>query len=489
MSARYHRSMGWRLRKTIHSSWRIALASLLFVGGVSSAIWLQTPPYIGAILLLPMLGVLFIQRVYALPLIAFLSAATGNAYGSLHLLGREKYTQFIGQEAIVKGRVKEDVGRGGSGGVSIQLDTVSIHGVSLPGSLLVTGRTDGGALRGDIIEVKGKVKESFGSFPATVTITSIVSIERQQLGDIGRVVRDSFADKIRTVIPEPQASLGIGFLTGQKSALPADLADALKIAGLTHIVVASGYNLTILVRLTRKLLIKMSKYLSAISSGIMIIAFVAITGLSPSMTRAGLVSGMSLLSWYYGHTFHPFVLLPLAAAITVIAQPSYVWGDMGWQLSFSAFMGVMVVAPLLQTYFFGNKEPGTLRQILGETIAAHMVTIPIIALSFGTISNVAIIANILVVPLVPLAMLLTFICGMGAIVSLPFIEWVAAPTTWLLTYMTNIATFVSEIPWAQSQLSLEPIAWLGYGLALALACVWMWRKTRYSFRDSQALLC
>jgi competence protein ComEC len=220
----------------------------------------------------------------------------------------------------------------------------------------------------------------------------------------------------------------------------------------------------------------------------MIAAFVMVTGLSSSMTRAGLVSSMSLLSWYYGHAFHPFVLLPVAAAITVAIQPSYVWGDLGWQLSFSAFVGVMVVAPLLQTYFFGNKEPGTFRQILGETLAAHIVTVPILAISFGTMSNVAIIANILVVPLVPLAMLLTFLCGIGAIVALPFIELLATPTSWLLGYMTNVAIFVAELPWAQSKLEVAPSMWVVYGIVLAALCYWTWRKTNYNFRKGEALM-
>lgn len=481
--------MAWWLKYEVHSSWRVALASLMFVVGVCLALWVTISPYLGAGLLLPLLGILFVNKVYILPIIALVAAIVGLAYGSLHLMGRDRYGPFVGREATIRGRIKEDIGHSSSGSLSVQLDTVSIDGVSLPGSILVSARSVGGALRGDIIDIQGKVREGFGSFPASVTMSKLIAIERHPYGDVGRVVRDWFADKVRTVIPDPQASLGIGFLTGQKSALPTDLADALKIAGLTHIVVASGYNLTILVRLARKLLLKISKYLSAVSSGIMILSFVAITGLSPSMTRAGLVSGMSLFSWYYGHAFHPLVLLPVAAAITVIVQPSYVWGDMGWQLSFSAFMGVMIVAPLLQTYFFGNKEPRMFRQILGETIAAHIVTIPIIALSFGTVSNVAIVANILVVPLVPLAMLLTFICGMGAIFAVPIIEWIAIPTSWLLGYMINVATYVAELPWAQSQLNLDPIVWLGYVVAVCLACFWMWRKTRYSFRDSQGLLC
>jgi len=481
--------MVWWVKRDIHSSWRIALAALSFVAGVSAALLIELPMLLGAILIVPMIAIIFIRAVYVLPLIALGWVCIGISYGSLNIVGRGMYDSVVGGNSTIRGKVKEDISKSSSGSFSLQIDNVTIDDIAFPGVILVTGRTTGGALRGDVITLSGKIREGFGSFPASVTMNTIISVERYGFGDVGRVVRDWFADKVRAVLPEPQASLGIGFLTGQKSALPSDLSDALKVAGLTHIVVASGYNLTILVRLARKLLLKVSKYLSAVSSGAMIVAFVAITGLSPSMTRAGLVSSMSLLSWYYGNAFHPFVLLPVAAAITVAVQPSYVWGDMGWQLSFSAFMGVMIVAPLLQTYFFGNKEPGTFRQILGETIAAHIVTIPIIAISFGTVSNVAIIANILVVPLVPLAMLLTFMCGLGVIFTIPFIDWIATPTSWLLSYMTHVATFVSEIPWAQAELNAAPIVWAGYVAAVVVTCVWMWRSTRYSFRDSQGLLC
>lgn len=143
----------------------------------------------------------------------------------------------------------------------------------------------------------------------------------------------------------------------------------------------------------------------------------------------------------------------------------------------------MVVAPLIQAYFFGRAPPGVLRQILGETIAAHLVTIPVIALSFGVISNVAIIANLLVVPLVPLAMLLTFICGIGVMVGLPFISMIALPTSWLLEYMIGVARFVSEIPWAQSEIGIPPVLWGFYVLGLCAVCYWMWRGSKYSFRN------
>ncbi|MGH7218591.1 MAG: ComEC/Rec2 family competence protein [Candidatus Microsaccharimonas sp.] len=478
----------WWYKRKVHVSWLVALICAGFVAGVALAMALHVS-FVGAAMgLLCVVMAFFFRYMWVLPFAGVAAVIFGLGYGSAHFAERGAYARWFGKVVQVTGRVKEDPSKSPSGSYSVQLDSVEVNNQKQSGFLFVSTRSLNGMKRGDVISGAGQMKDGFGNFPASVSLTKITSIVRHDFGDVGRVVRDWFADSVRTLIPEPQASLGIGFLTGQKSALPEELSESLKIAGLTHIVVASGYNLTILVRMARKLLLKVSKYLSILSSSLMILAFMAVTGLSPSMTRAGLVSGLSLLSWYYGHVFHPFILLPIAAAITIALQPSYVWGDLGWQLSFSAFAGVMIVAPLLQAYFFGSKEPGVFRQILGETIAAHFVTVPIIALSFGTLSNVAIIANLLVVPLVPLAMLLTFICGLGAIFSVPFIEYVAVPTTWLLGYMTNVATFVSELSWAQSQVVLPGLAWAGYAAALAFACWWMRRKTGYNFQNGEILV-
>jgi competence protein ComEC len=479
--------VGWWFRQLVHSSWGIAVLCATFVIGVWLALLLRVPIWLG-VAVLPLVAVSFWHlRVYILPILACSGLCIGLGYGSAALGERDAYAFYIGHSVTLFGKVKEDPSRSSSGQLSLQLDTVDIEGTQLPGNVLVSVAARD-IKRGDIVRVTSLLKPGFGSFPASMSRAAVLSVVRPVPGDVGRVVRDWFADKVRQHIAEPQASLGIGFLTGQKSALPDDLSDALKVAGLTHIVVASGYNLTILVRMARRLFVRFSKYLAAVSSGVMIIMFMAITGLSPSMTRAGLVSGLSLLAWYYGHRFHPLILLPFAAAITVAIQPSYVWGDLGWQLSFAAFAGVMIVAPLLQQYFYGQKEPGVFRQILGETIAAHVVTVPIIAIGFGVVSNVAVIANVLVVPLVPLAMLLTFISGIWTITGLPFVWLAATPTEWLLAYMTNVATFVSELSFAQSALQLEPWVWGVYILLVALACIWMTRATKYDLRDANTVI-
>lgn len=469
--------MAWWIKQLVHPSWHIACVSVGFVFGVWLASIILAPEWLGLLGALCVTSALLFRFRFLLLVGCVGGTLIGLSYGAATLGDRSVYDLLVGKELTLSGVVREDPSQTASGDASLQLKDISIAEHSFSGSVFVTTRSTD-ALRGDIVTLRGVFSDGFGSFNGSIRRATVIKVIRPEPGDIGRKVRDWFAGNVREQIKDPQASLGVGFLTGQKSALPADLAESLKIAGLTHIVVASGYNLTILVRLSRRLFVRVSKYLSAVSSSFMIIAFVSVTGMSPSMTRAGLVSGLSLLTWYYGHNFYALVLLPFAAAITVLLEPSYVWGDLGWQLSFAAFAGVMILAPLLQRYFFGEQEPGVLRQILGETIAAHAVTVPVIAMSFGITSNVAVLANLLVVPLVPLAMLLTFIVGILQIFHMPFVFVVAVPTEWLLTYMTSSATFLSDLSWAQSEIQLEWWGWAMYIMAIVAACFWMSYATR-----------
>lgn len=472
------------LQKPIHISWLIAICCLGFVLGVMVALWWQnSSPILLVLSTCVLIGALWRRRVYCTTLCMAGGILLGCWYGSLARGELEVYTSLFASNISITGNVKEDPTRNAKNQLVLQLDHIEIDKHYLVGTVWVSILGYSDIKRGDIVTVSGIFDKGFGTFAGVIYTAKVVSIQRPEPGDVGRKVRDWFASSIRRAIPEPQASLGIGYLTGQKSALPTELSEALQIAGLSHVVVASGYNLTILVRLARRLFMRISKFVSALASSIMIASFVAMTGLSPSMSRAGLVSGLSLISWYYGRRFHPFVLLPLAAAITVAFQPSYAWGDVGWQLSFSAFAAVMIVGPLLQRFFFGEKEPGIIRQILGETVAAHIVTIPIVVASFGVISNVAIIANLLIVPLVPLAMLLTFISGIATLILDPIASIIALPATWLLTYMTTTATYLADLPWAQIEFSASWWMILLYYLFLIIICIMMQRVSKFQLRE------
>ncbi len=478
----------WQLRRKIHYSWLIAVMSVGVVVGAAmvpmidqtifgSAIWL-------VLALTCMAGVLAFRIVALVPVIIAAGLLLGLWRGSILNADLAVYKKVVGHTVLVTGTVVDDADSDKRGDMLLRLGAVSINNHGVAGKAWVSMTSDGAIKRGDRVSVKGALSEGFGSFAATMYRAKLIKIERPQPGDVARQARDWFATNIQSAVREPQASLGLGYLLGQRRALPGDLQQALVVTGLTHVVVASGYNLTILVRLARRLFVKVSKYLATLSASVMIVVFVAITGASPSMSRAGLIAGLSLAAWYYGRAFHPLVLLSFAAAVTVLIDPTYAWNDLGWQLSFAAFAGVLILAPLLQAYFFGNKKPGTIRQIIGETVSATIVTLPILVLAFGQFSNVAIIANMLVLPLVPLAMLLTFIAGIGAIVLPGLAMIIGLPADSLLSYMIAVIHYFSGLSWAQTIVTIQPwMAWAAYGVIIA-SCLYLWRATNYDLKQA-----
>ncbi|MCA9334885.1 ComEC/Rec2 family competence protein [Candidatus Saccharibacteria bacterium] len=478
----------WQLRRFIHQSWLIALVSVGIVLGVimvpfvkqalfGDVIWLMAGVSLAAM-------VLWRKSVYLVPFMILAGVLIGLWRGSVLQSQLAGYEALFGETVSMQGTVVDDVDTGRRGELYMRLDQLVVNNSPMAGRMWVSARTNASIKRGDYVGVRGVVSEGFGSFGAVIYRAELEKWQRPEPGDVARQVRDWFADKIRLGISEPQASLGLGYLLGQKRALPEDLQEALVVTGLTHVVVASGYNLTILVRLARRMFEKVSKYLAALSSSVMVLAFVAVTGASPSMSRAGLVAGLSLAAWYYGRKFHPLVLLPFAAAITVMINPAFGWNDLGWQLSFAAFAGVMILAPLLQRYFFGEREPSTIRQIIGETLSAHIVTLPILILAFGQIGNVAILCNVLILPFVPLAMLLTFITGIGAIVVPDIATILGMPAQALLVYMTETVQYFAALPWAQTNVQVGLwVAGIAYGVIVAL-CIYMARATRYDLKES-----
>ena len=429
------------------------------------------------------------RRVSSVPIIVVAGIILGVWRGGGVQLDSLPLTSVIGQTVELRGRVIDDVSTGKRGELVLRLNAIELRGETVSGEAWVSTKDTGGSIkRGDYVTVNAKVAEGFGAFSASMFQANVLNVTRIDGSDPAGRVRDNFAEKIKRVINEPSASLGIGYLVGQRRTLPDELATSLQVAGLTHVVVASGYNLTILVRLCRRLFLKISRFSALFSSAALVTGFIAVTGISPSMSRAGLVTGLSLLAWYYGRKFHPVVLLSIAASVTLLIKPSYGWNDLGWQLSFAAFAGVMIVAPVMQRYFFGDTPPSTVRQILGETISAQLVTLPIIAASFGVISNVALVANLLVLPFVPLAMLLTFIAGISSI-TLPLFaaSMVAYPANILLNYMVFIAEWLGTLSFAQTEYTPPFLIIAAFYILLLGSVIYMVKKTGYKLRESNII--
>lgn len=394
-----------------------------------------------------------------------------------------EYDDLFGSSVVLAGTVKDDPSYDIDGDLRLRVTNIEINERSYSGDVWVVTQDKINLRRSDQITVSGVISKGFGTIPAALYRSSILAVIRQDFSDVGLDVRDAFSAKIRTAIQEPEATLATGFLLGQNNQLPEKLDNDLRMLGLTHIIVASGYNLTILVRFARRRFLRISRFTALAVSGLLITGFVQMSGMSPSMTRASLIAGLSLLAWYFGRAFHPIVLLLFAAGVTVAVNPSYIQGDLGWALSFASFAGVILFAPLLQAYFWGTKKLNFMQQVFIETVAAQITAVPIVVFAFGQYSVLSVVANMAVLPLIPLAMLLIFIAGLGGFI-MPFaVYFWGFPAELVLRYITGVVGWMASLPTASYEVSITATQLITWYVTLVVAGLYMWRRTQYAFRE------
>lgn len=382
-------------------------------------------------------------------ILAFLAGLIFSNYRLDNIISSQNYLQqMVGNNVTISGQIMEDPEVDASG------TTLRVHKlkVILPDNS-ETNELEAVAYvqlsgshaeleRSDFITLEGKLNSGFGTFAVTMYRPKLVAIQRSETGDIFARLKHWFAEVVKTFIPSPEVDLGLGYLMGIKSGLSASFSDALRIVGMTHVIVASGTHLGILVNLARRLFGKISRFTGVLFALMMILGFVLIVGFTPSMTRAGLVSALSLIVGYVGRKFTPGRLLSFVAAITLIINPTYIF-NLGWQLSFASFFGILILAPKLQRALYGGKKPPWLASMLITSAATSLICAPILIYNFGTISLWSLVVNLVILPTLPYAMLLIFLTG-----ALSFWPWLAhlvgKLATWLLDLHIGVVNFFSE---------------------------------------------
>jgi competence protein ComEC len=279
-------------------------------------------------------------------------------------------------------------------------------------------------------------------------------------------LRLKFFASVYSSLPEPHASLGLGFLAGIRATIPQGFQDQLSTVGLTHIIAVSGYNLTILIVAIGRFGKRLSKYQKLLISLSLMLIFILITGFSPSIVRAAVVSFISAICAYYGRKISALNIILISALLTSAVNPVYLWQDLGWWLSFLAFFGVLILAPLLQQIIFKDKEPGLIFAICLESFSAQLVTAPLISHVFGTFSVVSLLANALVLPWIPAIMLLVFIVGLVGIYFPGLSLILGSLPKLLITPIIIIIEKLSSLGWAAIGLKLSQPTMLGCYLAI-----------------------
>ena len=282
-------------------------------------------------------------------------------------------------------------------------------------------------------------------------------------------LRDKTGKAVRSIWPEPHASFVAGILYGDRAGLPKDVQEQFRIAGLTHIMVVSGYNVTIVANIIMSVLrgVGIGRKKSFIAVLVCVVLFVIFVGASASAVRAGIMGVVALLGKTLGRGSRAGPVIIVSVLAMVVGNPLLLVYDMGLHLSVLATMGLIYIAPLVEPGMQWIPERFGLREAVSTTIAASIVTTPLISSVFGTVSLISIAANLVVLPVIPVLMVASAVAvGVGAII--PFLGKLIGVVAWgLSTYVIWIVEHAAQVPFASITIVMQlPVVIMVYSVLI-----------------------
>ncbi|MEA3293006.1 MAG: ComEC/Rec2 family competence protein [Patescibacteria group bacterium] len=330
---------------------------------------------------------------------------------------------------------------------------------------------------GDRLEITGKLKTppkfddfNYKDYLAKEGIYSISYYPKIHLIDRGNGIfilskiflfKNKLSQSIKRNLSPPQSSILEAIILGSKREISEDQKNKLNIAGIRHITCVSGMHIAILTGILMSLFMVLGfwRQQAFYFSLALILLFVIMTGLQSSAIRAGIMGGMLLLGQYLGKESNSLRILVFAAALMLAINPLLLMSDIGFQLSFLAVFGIICFSQYFRKLldFIFKRKFLDIKSVLAMTFSAQIFTMPILIYNFGYVSSIAPLTNLLVVPLLPFVIIFGFIFSLIGLIF-PFLGWVMSFPSWiLLTYITKIVDYFSQIPFALINIK---ISWL-----------------------------
>lgn len=269
------------------------------------------------------------------------------------------------------------------------------------------------------------------------------------------VFHDHINDRIARLVPEPAAALVMGLLTGDRSGISPIQEEEFRRTGLSHILAISGFNITLILTLMESSLCFVPKRWRILPSGIGITVFVLFVGPSASVVRAAVMGMLGFIVASYGRQADRALLILWSAALMLAWNPLLLRDDAGFQLSFFSVIGIACFAKPLKELCVKIPEFGGLREGIAMTLSAQITTTPWLAYTFGQLSLIAPLSNILVASAIPLTMALGSIALIADLLSHTVGRFFGALAMTSSDWIIGVTTVLSALDWASIPFTLD----------------------------------
>ncbi len=323
---------------------------------------------------------------------------------------------------------------------------------------------------GDYLSVEGVTKEEgvhYGSFDyekylATQSIGSTlffpkvekISSEKSETAFVKSLInyKEKMLQVIDTYVTYPEAALVKGVLLGDRS-LPSSMKEVFRTTGLSHIVVLSGFNITILIIAVLFIFRFLPLTLRIFLTLFCIAMFVVAVSGGVSVLRATLMASVALFALLLGKSYVSKQALFLSLFFIVLIEPRYILFDASLHLSFLATAGIIYFYPLYE--FFVGEKMNYFHQVFGTTLAASLFTVPYVSYAFEQFSLYALLANMLVVPVIPVIMLFAVVLLLTTYLVPAASLFIGFFVSYISSYVVYISETISRFPYANISTSFS----------------------------------
>ncbi len=300
------------------------------------------------------------------------------------------------------------------------------------------------------------------SFPQFIFVSSG---ESNKLLKIVLSFKESIVGRLRYLFNEPHGSFVSGLLFGGSASLSDNLRDDFSRTGLTHILAASGVNVSLfsVVLLHWLLLSPLGRRKGLIVAGVLLFFYIIAAGATPAVVRAGIMAGLIILQLAIGRQARMVNVLLLTLAVMLLVNPRLLLDDIGFQLSFVATSALLFFHPVVEKWFEFIPNTLGLRTAISSSLVAICFTLPILIWDFGQVSLISPLANAIILPFVPFLMAVALVALVASILFLPLGQIVALVGIALSFIILRLVTFFGSLQFAS-----VPIAY-SHVIAIAIA--------------------
>ncbi|MEW5907781.1 MAG: ComEC/Rec2 family competence protein [Patescibacteria group bacterium] len=282
-------------------------------------------------------------------------------------------------------------------------------------------------------------------------------------------LKEKFIGNINKVIPEPHSSFMGGITVGARQSIPKDLVEDFRKTGIVHVIVLSGYNITLVADTTMKIFSFLPRVVGTSFGVLGIVLFTIMTGAGAATVRASIMALLIVLAKTTGRIYSIIWALIVTGFLMILHNPKILVFDTGFQLSFLATLSLIYLAPHFEQKLKFITKKWKLREIASATLATQVFVLPLLLYKTGLLSLVSLPVNLLILIFVPVTMFFGFITGglgmISHLLSIPF-GWISYV---FLQYELWIVEWFAKLSFSSFTISNFPL-----GLTLGVYTIYGW---------------